>query len=141
MTNEKGCHLFQGCLRQGYARAGVGTPEGQKIVTVHLAIYEFYHGAIPKGYDPDHTCRNRNCINDTHLEVVTHKVNVLRGVGHTAVNARKTHCKRGHEFTPENTGKTYTVGGGRKCLTCYRAYRKQNNNFYKSKSVLPLVEV
>lgn len=30
-------------------------------------------------------------------------------------NARKTHCKRGHEFTPDNT---YTSGGRRQCKTC-----------------------
>jgi len=52
------------------------------------------------------------------LEPVTHRVNILRGVGTGAKNAVKTHCKRGHEFTPENTRRTEA---GRTCVTCIRA--------------------
>lgn len=34
-------------------------------------------------------------------------------------NARKTHCPKGHEFTPENT---YIVrGASRQCVTCTKA--------------------
>ena len=35
-------------------------------------------------------------------------------------HAKKTHCKRGHEFTPENTGR-YRTKRGRFCLQCHRA--------------------
>lgn len=48
---------------------------------------------------------------------VTCRVNILRGDGVAAINARKTACKRGHEFTPENT---YMNGGRRVCRTCKR---------------------
>jgi hypothetical protein len=41
-------------------------------------------------------------VNPEHLEVVTCRENVLRGNGHAAVNARKTHCNRGHELTGSN---------------------------------------
>lgn len=34
----------------------------------------------------------------------------------------KTHCARGHEFTPENTGRSYQ--GYRACLTCYPGFRR-----------------
>jgi hypothetical protein len=30
----------------------------------------------------------------------------------------KSHCKRGHEFTPENT--YIPPGGGKRCRTCHR---------------------
>jgi hypothetical protein len=33
-------------------------------------------------------------------------------------NASKTHCKRGHPFSPENT--YYTPDGKRRCRTCLR---------------------
>lgn len=40
-------------------------------------------------------------------------------------NAEKTHCIRGHEFTPENT---YTQGhGGRGCKACKTEYDKKYN--------------
>jgi hypothetical protein len=56
-------------------------------------------------------------VNPEHLEAVTHRVNNNRGVGLSAQNARKTHCKRGHEFVPVNT---YRYRGQRICRTCGR---------------------
>lgn len=77
-------------------------------------------GSIPKGLTLDHLCRNRACVNPVHLEPVTNRVNILRGIGITAQNARKTHCKHGHPFTVENT--IYKHGGGwRICKICNRA--------------------
>lgn len=64
----------------------------------------------------DHLCRNTSCCNPSHLEVVSIRENVLRGVGPTAVNSRKTHCIRGHEFTSENT--RITSAGRRNCRAC-----------------------
>ncbi len=49
---------------------------------------------------------------------MTRKDNLLKSNNTAAHNARKTHCKRGHEFTPENTGKQKN---GRYCVTCRRA--------------------
>ena len=88
-------------------------------VKAHRWVYEHMMGPIPAGLELDHLCRNRSCVNPAHLEPVTHRVNVLRGLCPPAVNARKTHCVKGHEYTPENT---YTYPDGRKwCLTCKRA--------------------
>jgi hypothetical protein len=83
----------------------------------HRAAYEMLVGEIPEGMTLDHLCKNTLCVNPDHLEVVTMKVNVLRSTSPTAINATKTHCVRGHEFTPENL-----LGGslGRSCKTCHR---------------------
>ena len=54
------------------------------------------------GLTLDHLCRNRACVNPAHLEVVSHRENVLRGNTVPAMHAAKTHCVNGHEFTPEN---------------------------------------
>lgn len=52
----------------------------------------------------DHLCRYRSCVNPDHLELVTPRENTLRGLdAKAAINARKTHCDKGHEFTKENT--------------------------------------
>lgn len=89
-----------------------------KTVLGHRWFYEQKNGVIPKGLQIDHLCRNRSCVNPEHLEAVTQKVNLLRGEGACAKNARKTHCKRGHKFTPDNT---YSHRGyGRRCIACQR---------------------
>jgi hypothetical protein len=80
---------------------------------IHRIVYEFYNDVIPE--ELDHLCRNRSCCNPTHLQEVSHRVNILRGQGVCAINARKTHCKRGHEFTKENT---LLVKNGRNCKSC-----------------------
>lgn len=68
----------------------------------------------------DHLCGVRRCVNPEHLEAVTHRENLLRGTGFAAVNAAKTHCPHGHEYTPENTYHNPNPNGGRICRTCKR---------------------
>ena len=76
--------------------------------------------SIPDGMVVDHICRNRMCVNPWHLRTVTPKVNTLENsAAPSAANALKTHCKRGHEFTPENTT---LIATGRTCRTCREAY-------------------
>jgi hypothetical protein len=70
---------------------------------VHRLMYEAFKGEIPEGLYLDHLCRVTRCVNPDHLEAVTPKVNALRGAGITAYYTSRTHCVRGHEFTPENT--------------------------------------
>ncbi len=103
---------------EGYGRLSVG---GRRFFAHRLA-YEHFVSAIPKGLQVDHLCRNRGCVNPQHLEVVTRIENVMRGESPLARNARKTHCKHGHEFTVENT---YIDAKGRACRTCHRTIETQ----------------
>jgi len=69
----------------------------------HRVSYILKNGKVPPGLQIDHLCRNKLCVNPDHLEAVTGRTNTLRANGPTKVNAMKTHCWRGHEFTKENT--------------------------------------
>lgn len=112
------CWNWRGSVNDGYAIFSVQCDRKTKWkrYRAHRFIYELMRGPVPLGLVLDHLCRNRACVNPEHLEVVPNKVNVLRGVGLTAQNARKTHCKNGHEFTPANT--RFIRPRGRGCKTC-----------------------
>lgn len=102
---------------------GTKSPKGYALTQVdgvskraHRVIYELTNGPVPTGLQLDHLCRNRGCVNPDHLEPVTGKVNVLRGVGVTAQNAKKTHCHRGHPLSGDNIYPR--SNGGRECWEC-----------------------
>jgi hypothetical protein len=99
---------------------GAIADDGRRMQVAHRVAYELAVGPIPAGLHLDHLCRNRNCVNPAHLEPVTCRTNLLRGETLQAANAAKTHCKRGHEFTPENTGVYVDKRGGehRRCREC-----------------------
>ena len=99
-------------------------------ISAHRFSYELLIGPIRQKLTLDHLCRNRRCVNPTHLEQVTVRQNVLRGEGLSALNARKSQCKNGHPFTPENT--YLDTRSRRVCRTCMSAYQKK----YKPKLFL-----
>lgn len=86
--------------------------------------FEMMRGGIPEGLTLDHLCRVRRCVNPSHLEPVTNRENILRGNGATAINARKTHCKRGHSlenaYVSRNERRTYRV-----CRVCAIARQRR----------------
>lgn len=110
------CWIWRGHIN-GATKYGVIWREG-KARLAHRWVYQREVGAIPMGMVLDHLCRVPACVNPEHLEPVTNAENVLRGFGPFAVNARKTHCPRGHEYTPDNT--YITKQGFRNCRSCSR---------------------
>lgn len=87
-----------------------------RTVRAHRWLYEHWIGPIPDGLELDHLCRTPACVNPAHLEPVDARTNTLRGNNPAALNARKTHCKRGHEFDDKNT--YAPPSGGRICRRC-----------------------
>ena len=117
--NTNACVPFNGPISdQGYGRVYIGNGRWKR---AHVVAWERVNGPVPAGKQLDHLCRNRACVNLSHLEPVTSRENTLRGEGPTAVNAHKQSCKRGHEFTAENI---YWRGHHRECRTCKALARR-----------------
>lgn len=106
-----------------------------KMVRSHRYIWRIKRGKIPKGFGIDHQCRNRACCNIKHLRLVTHTVNALENsISPFALNAQKTHCKRGHKFTEENTY-AKPNSKSRECKTCKADYSKERYERSKPQGV------
>jgi len=115
------CGGVTDCIISPLARYKVGLPYAKKgNTTHHRVVFEECHGPIPDGMYVCHTCDNPPCINIDHLFLGTPRDNMLDKVAkgrHSNGNDRKTHCKRGHEFTEENTR---MEGHRRRCRQCER---------------------
>ncbi len=113
------CWVWRGALKDGYGRF---TYEG-KTYRAHRVAYEAFVGEIGaheegRGWVLDHKCRNRACCNPAHLEMVTQRINILRGENHVAKRARVTHCPAGHPYDDANTYRDDL--NRRYCRTCRR---------------------
>lgn len=108
-----GCRLWTGSTNNyGYGRFAL---DG-RVVYAHRVAYELVVGPIPPGAQVCHTCDTPTCCNPDHLFLGTQAENLqdMTRKGRHG-NSRKTHCKNGHEFTPENT---WTNGHRRVCRAC-----------------------
>jgi hypothetical protein len=140
------CWLWEGTLpRKGY---GTLTIKGE-LLLLHRVSFELFKGPVPVECEIDHTCHNadqacpggetcrhRRCWRPEHLDAVAHTVNIrrssracfpedVRALGRAASIAKartKTHCKNGHELTPENT---FMRNGARECRECGRIARRK----------------
>ena len=96
----------------------------QKLVYAHRLAYELEFGGIPNGLQIDHLCRNHSCVNPRHLDLVTNKENILRGISSQLMKERCSaisRCPRGHLYTEENTYVRYRSGYPcRHCRECAR---------------------
>lgn len=135
------CWLWTGAISHTYGNFYVNVgPRRYRQVQAHRFAYELMVGPIPTGLTIDHTCHtdacrvgaencpHRRCVNPAHLKPETLPDNIKR-----SGNGTKTHCKRGHEFTPENT---YVMSsGGRSCRACMRIHEKNWRDKKKAERV------
>lgn len=117
-----GCWLWTGANNGRY---GISVdPKTKRVTTAHRVLYEHFKGPIPDGLEVDHLCRVKLCVNPDHLEPVTSKENMRRANAHP--RKLKTHCKRGHEYTPENT--VINKRGNRHCKQCAKLKYEERKN-------------
>jgi hypothetical protein len=107
------------CLIWNGARSNLGYGafnNGERTVPAHRFIYEHCVGPLG-GSHIDHICRNPRCVNPLHFRAVTNYDNWNAGFSPTKLRKLQTHCKRGHEFTQDNTYENKS--GGRRCRRCH----------------------
>lgn len=111
-----GCWAWKGArVQDGYGQFRGGS--SGKAIAAHRYAYEMLVGEVQPGMELDHLCRNRICVNPLHVEAVTHRENILRGVSPPSRNAAKTECLKGHPLSATNTY-IHTTTGSRVCRTC-----------------------
>ena len=127
--------ILKACpARGGYVRVGITDDHGLlRYRMVHVLVLEAFIG--PR---PDLECRHLNGNPaDNRLDNLawgTRSQNNLDRVRHgTHQHAAQTHCKWGHEFTPDNTY-VYTYKNGRKTRMCRTCRRKRFLEFQARKA-------
>jgi hypothetical protein len=119
VKQHRGKILSPGKLNSGHLVVNLrGHNHGMRCV--HRLVLESFVGSCPEGmeacHDPDPTPSNNRLDNlrwDTHVENLAD----MRRAGRHHYS-RRTHCKYGHEFTPENTMRRHD-GDGRRCKKCW----------------------
>lgn len=117
------CWLW--CAAVGSHGYGVFRSNG-KAVTAHRFAYQSTRGEIPPGLLVCHTCDNRRCVRPDHLfvgDVGDNNRDMVAKGRHWSANY--THCKRGHELTPDNTMTTRYQR--RRCRTCALDYWRERD--------------
>lgn len=113
---SSGCWLWTGHVASnGYGRYHT---DG-RFLSAHRHAFSRLVSSIPAGMYADHVCCTRKCVNPEHLDIVTHQENIRRA------GWRKTKCKNGHDYTPDNT---YIRPDGRNkdCRICRRARMRKH---------------
>lgn len=126
---QTGCWVWHAAVSPGPASGKwvYGVMQfGGRMQMAHRISYQLYRGPIPAGKQLDHLCRNTRCVNPWHLEPVTAKENINRGVN---AQLEKTHCPKGHALAGENLYQK--PNGNRECRIC----RAEQWEAYKARHV------
>jgi len=127
------CWTWTGYKKNGYGAFWITRDGVDRMQQAHRFAYELELGPIPEGMTLDHLCHTAvaddcregfdcphpACVRPDHLDPMSLSNNIRAG-GHGA----RTTCKRGHEFTPENTGAAYR-GKGRYCKECKKEHNRR----------------
>lgn len=119
------CWLWTGTkTRGGYGRVWFNK-RNQPVTKIAWLLT--YGEKFPEGLDACHKCDNPSCVRPDHIFPGTALDNMRDAKRKGRLNLKglelgnrfktQTHCKRGHEFTPDNTY-VHIRGGGRLVRNC-----------------------
>ena len=94
-ADESGCWISTySTASHGYAQIGWHHDHGRSMVTAHRAAWVYHHGQqIPEGMTIDHTCKERRCVNPSHLRMLSNFENARRTSGR---DWKLGECAQGH---------------------------------------------
>lgn len=105
-----------------YAKRGLFVSfSGSTTRAVHRLVLEAFEGPCPPGHECCHLDDDATNNRLSNLRWDSRSANQLDAVRNDRhANATKTHCKHGHEYTPDNTIPHGPDGKWRRCRTCRR---------------------
>lgn len=120
VVDDSGCWVFTGArVATGYGKVQYNN----KGYLAHRFMLQRSLGKPLGDLHACHKCDNPPCCNPDHLFAGDDKANFQDcAAKNRHANKRKTHCKEGHEYTPENTRMVRSQLRGewkRQCKRCY----------------------
>lgn len=138
VNKTKSCWLWTGHRnapgRYGHLRVG-----GGKKMLAHRFAWIELRGPVPDGMELDHLCGNVLCVNPSHLQPVSHRINILRGHSPSASHAKKSMCPNGHpyELAPNGYSSSGKPKFARICRTCKRQRDAMRGKAFRPKNTSP----
>lgn len=126
---------------KGYGVFAINGGGRQTFPQAHRTAWTLmYHGPLPAWpLVLDHVCRRRDCVNPSHLRVISQRDNCVTFADTPfGINSRKTHCKHGHLLSGDNVARVLNRGKNKEgtwmvarfCLTCWPGYWSHPRRFW-----------
>ena len=132
-----GCWVWTGSAQHnGYGYLHIGDKTNRKPMRAHRVSWELHNGPIPTGLWVLHRCDNPPCVRPEHLWLGDRTDNMrdcaAKGRVRVIGKSRLKHCKRGHEFSSENT--RIRPNGHRACRICQTMHQENRRELRRARS-------